>query len=287
MDTREIVESLFDKLPEMAKHLIRNNLNSREELNREYFKNPDDPLQHRPEYHQWGVITHTKMFDTYNQEEVPGYLQQWGVDEAVSVHMSESIDGRSKKELLEIAIPLHDLGKFSDRRIVRKPNKPMHFIHAGHEKTSGGIIRSEGFSQILKRDYQLTDAQIEYVARCAELHYELAKVRDSAKNRPDGYSMAFVQTDDFKQASEKVMAGQPGFEPEMGLLYLGDSLAKTEIHLSAESDADILSQEDDVKRMIEERGITTGLQAIRQLPVNVNAVREYLKLWNDKQQVVE
>lgn len=131
-DTREIISSLWEKIPIIAKDLIQKSQDLSDERNKNFFENPDDVLEHEPNWHQWGVITHTKMFEKFYREEIPQYLEQWGVSDKVQQRMSEQIDGISKDQLLNIAILCHDLGKFTEQRLKREENGS---ISASFKKT--------------------------------------------------------------------------------------------------------------------------------------------------------
>ena len=75
-ETREIIVSFWDKLPAIAKDLIQKSQDLSDERNRNFFENPDDFLEHEPNWHRWGVITHSKMFEKFYREEILQYLDQ-------------------------------------------------------------------------------------------------------------------------------------------------------------------------------------------------------------------
>jgi hypothetical protein len=111
---------------------------------------------------------------------------------------------------------LHDIGKFGGRSRGR-----TRFHFAGHEALSGQIIRSE---LDLSR-FDLTPAQIEYIARTAEDHFVLGLVRKRA--REEGrYDSAFVQSERFAEIARRIKEEHPDDFVETGVLFLGDSLAK-------------------------------------------------------------
>src|SRR3989338_5235375 len=103
-EIKDAVASLWEKFPDIAKNLIQNSQDLSEEKNRNFFENPDDPLAHEPNWHQWGIITHTKMFEKFYLEEIPKYLTKWGVLEKARNQMSKEIDGISREQLLNVAI---------------------------------------------------------------------------------------------------------------------------------------------------------------------------------------
>lgn len=277
---REIIASLWEKLPAIAKDLIQKSLDLSDERNRRFFENPDDFLEHEPNWHQWGIITHTKMFEKFYREEIPRYLKQWGLSDKFQKQMSEQIDGLTKDQLLNIAILLHDLGKFTERKLKREEDGSISTSFKNHEAVSGKIIRTPEFSKMLKQEYGLTEAQIEYIACCAEMHYELGIVRDEAKKSAFGYTLTFVRSDEFKNRAKQIMAQYPDFQLEIGVLFLADSLAKTDIRIEADTDEQIDSQDELIKETLAQRGLNPQLiKAVKQLPVNLAVAEAYLKIW--------
>lgn len=276
METKEIITSLWDKLPIIVKDLIQKSQDLSDERNKKFFENPDDPLEHAPNWHQWGIITHTKMFEKIYHEEIPQYLQQWGVSDKVRLQMSKQIDGVSKDQLLNIAIIFHDLGKFTERKFKHKKTASF----KNHELASGNIIRTSKFSRMLKQEYELTNLQIEYIARCAELHYELAIIRDEAKKSDSGYTLIFAKSVAFQDRAKQLIKQYPNFQLEVGLLYLADSLAKTDIRIQGNTDEQIESQNMSIQKTLNERGLNPKLiKAVKQLPINCAIVETYLKVW--------
>src|SRR3989344_3823308 len=282
--SQEIIKSLWEKFPEIAKGLIKQKQDLSDKRNQSFLENPDSPLEHEPRWHQWGIITHTKMFESFYRQEIPKYLESWGLSDRVAEQMSSEIDGMKKDQLLNISIPLHDLGKFTDRRFVKKPDGSLGPTFAGHEATSGKIVRTPEFSGMLKGEYGLTDKQIEYVARCAELHYVLASIRDGAKMSPGGFTLEFAQSDKIRGQAESLMAEYDDFKLEIGLLYLADSLAKTDIRIDAKNDQEIKAATPSIEETLKSRNLNPNLiNAVKQLPVNIAAVKTYLTMWAERQ----
>lgn len=281
MPPEEIIISITNKLLPIAKNLISQNQDLSEEKNRTFLENPDDPQEHGPKWHQWGIITHTKMSEKAYREEIPKYLNQWGVLDKIKSGTSEKIDNLSKDQLLRIAILFHDLGKFSERKLKHREDNSVSFSFKNHEITSGKIIRSHDISEMLKQDYSLTDTQIEYVARCAELHFELGFVRDEAKKSRLGYSFAFINSDLFEENINKIFLQYPTFQMEIGLLYFVDFLSKTDIRIQGKTNQEIETQIPTIQKLLEKRGLDTNLiENIKQLPINFLLVEKYLKFWN-------
>lgn len=279
-EAKDIVESLWQKLPEIAKDLIGRSQDVSIERNKLFLENPDSVSEHEPSWHQWGIITHTKMFEKIYREQVPEFLAEWGIKDKVDEQMSQEIDGMSKAELLNIAAPLHDLGKFTMRTLKPEEDGSMSASFKKHEADSGRIIRTPEFTQMMKLEYGLTDAQIEYIARCAELHFELGIVRNEAKKSEAGYTLAYANSDEYKQRAKQIMAEYADFQPEIGILFLADSFGKTEMQISAKTDEEIEDQTDAIKDALAEQHLSPKLsKAIKQVPVNKAVAATYLKTW--------
>lgn len=281
-ETNEIVSSILKELPIIAKELIVESQDMSNIRNKSFFENPDNVNEHNPKWHQWGIVTHTKMCEKNYREEVPQYLKTWGIYEKIKNKMSENIDGLSKEKLLNISILFHDLGKFTERRIVTKNDNSVSFSFKDHETASGRIIRDRDFSKKLKANYGLTDTQIEYIARCAELHYKLGSVRDEAKKSEFGFTFEFLKSETFHKFMRQLYIENTGFQLEIGILFLADSLAKTEIpadlkDISKTKNQSILSQDTIKNHLLESKFV--GI--LEQLPVSCAIVETYLKFCLD------
>jgi hypothetical protein len=209
----KISQDLLECLSEIAKMLI-----GRRPENDNFRLHPDDPKEHEPGWHQFGILTHTKKFSEDHRTEVPKYLQQWGFKDNIDMKLSEQIDGRTKAELLQISIPLHDLGKFV-RNFQIRDNK-VTVGHKGHEKKSEKLImENEQIQNLLKNIYGLTDAQIHYIARCAGLHFELGKLRDQAKKTNSGYTIAYAESEQCKEDCHHIAKTFSEFKEEIGIYF--------------------------------------------------------------------
>ncbi len=288
MPPEEIIISITNRLPSIAKSIVSQSQDLTEEKNRFFFDNPDDPKEHMPKWHQWGIITHTKMSEKSYREEVPKYLNQWGILNKVKLETSEKIDNISKDQLLRIAILFHDLGKFSKRKLKYKENTPVSFSYKNHEIASGKIIRDVKFSEMLKQEYSLTNAQIEYVARCAELHSELDLIRSKDKKSDTGYNFTFVNSDLFNKYVEQFCLQHPSYQMEIGLIFFVDSLSKTEIRIEARTDQEVETKNQSIKRLLQKRGLNSELiEAVKQLPISFSVAEKYLRYWADRNNMHE
>ncbi|MBO7491670.1 MAG: hypothetical protein J6T59_04440 [Bacteroidales bacterium] len=268
-----VMEEAFEFLKNNASKFIKDTPE-----NQSFIANPDAPAEHKPKWHQFGIITHTRKFAYHYDHTLPQYLKEWGLCKKMNVYLDDEIDRISKNDLLRLSIPFHDLGKFTGRFIKMENGQPnAHFN--GHEKLSEELIRGNRDVRQFFVSQGLTDLQIDYIAQCAGLHYELGKIRDIPKKRGEKFTIAFIQSQECKDYCLTSMKEHPGFKVEMGILYICDSLAKTDIIIEAESDEEIAAKSDEVAKMVSEKGLHPKLSnAIMQLPVNIAFAHRYLSL---------
>jgi hypothetical protein len=215
-DVASIARAIDAALPDLARDVVRRHLDLSDQANRAFLQTPDDREQHQTRWHQWGIITHTRRFLELFGTDLPCLLRQWGLHQAVESRLAGQIDRACKRDLLYISILLHDIGKFGARTRGRER---FHFTH--HEQLSGAIIRNE-----LRLDrFGLTQAQIEYIALTAQDHFVLGLVRKQIRERRS-YDSAFIQGREFAEIASGVVRDHPTDYVEVGVLFLGDSLAK-------------------------------------------------------------
>jgi len=280
-----IYKKLYETLPDIAREIISSDWyeQSDDPYRKEFLINPDNYLQHESDWHQWGIITHTIMTGRYLKQKVPIMLETWFSKTSVNTKCGlalECIDGQNKWDLFMLSIPLHDCGKFSARHYLglKRDEKRPDFDFHGHENKSGKIIRAwkDRF-----QDYGLTEKQIEYIACCTELHYELGKIRKIAKNSQMGYTVAFTESQDFQRATNDIMLINKEFAREIGIMFIADSLGKTDFHQKIfTTDLEILSQRDELETEIKKRfpGRPEMIDVALQLPINIAVGYQYLKL---------
>lgn len=218
MDAGAISRSIDHDLPELGRGVIRRYLDPNDPSTASFLAAPDAREQHQTDWHQWGIITHTRRFMDHFHTDVPEYVRAWGVWEPVNAALSRCIDGFTRWQLLQVSILLHDIGKFGARR--RQGNR-FHFAH--HETLSGSIIRHE----LDLARYSLTPDQIEYVAMTAEDHFVLGLVRKEARGHR-AYDDSYVAGPEFAELARRIKGEHPLDFVEVGVLFLGDSLAKVD-----------------------------------------------------------
>ncbi len=302
---KEKVKGLEKELLNVSKEIISANDRLPPKYKKDFIENTDSEKHHSPNWHQWGITTHSlkmgRMYDT----EMKKYLKNWGLDEYVQEELSEEIDGMKKSDLLRRAMPLHDLGKYgktvkrTENGEIRKRSSELEeydgipkYNFDNHAKMSKEIILDRengksGMYQHLKEDCGLTPDQIKYIAECAENHYELGFVRKEAKKTDEGYTIDFVESEKFKEEIEKRKDNFQDMKVETGILFLGDSMAKTDVkipskngrNLPAQTDSQIEEYEPQAMEKIKQRGLNPNLiDAAKQRPVNIKVAEEYLRM---------
>ena len=284
----ELRRRLYQELPSYARSLVESERyrNKTDPYRKNYAEFPDDPRMHSPQWHQWGVISHTLKVGQQFEQSIPIQLGTWFGPRAASNRLGlldEKIGNETKWDLLLASVPTHDWGKFTVRGLARGSGKDPKFRFGGHESESGELVRLRAS---WFRDGALSPDQIEYIARCSELHFELGKVRDQARNQ-GGYSLAWVSSEQFLAAAQRVITRCPGFEREVGLFFLADNWAKTDLIDNSEfaTDSDLSALRDTIKRRIKTRGLEpTLINCALQVPINTAIGKRYLEqvLSNDR-----
>jgi hypothetical protein len=277
-DIDRALQTLWDRLPQIARGLVESARYPEHPKNTRFLADPDDPAEHETRWHQWGIITHTRMFGKHYNETVPGLLDRWGIAARVARSLERPIDGSARSGLLRLSIPLHDLGKFAVRqvRLARNGRTAVSFKH--HEAESGRIIRRD-LRPLLVDELGLSPAQFDYVAECAARHYELAHVRDALKGAGT-YDLAHIRTPQFGKLCLDLVGQNAGYELEIGLLWLADSLAKVGAHFEAETDAELAVREPEIRAAASALDAGRDLfDPVRQTAVNTAVAEVYLKLW--------
>lgn len=211
-------DAIDSRLTEIARDVIRRHLDLSLPETRAFLAAPDGREQHQTMWHQWGIITHTRVFLTHFENDVPAYLREWGLWNEVNTDLSRPIDGTPRWDLLRVTILLHDIGKFAARTRGRQR---FHFTN--HEQMSGTIIVNE----LDLAQYGLTQRQIAYVARTAADHFVLGVIRKRAREL-GRYDETYIAGPEFRAISDEIRGEHPDDYVEIGVLFLGDSLAKVD-----------------------------------------------------------
>lgn len=277
----EVIQNLHDRLPDIAAGLIERSQDMSDPANQAFAQEPDNPAEHSPTWHQLGVVSHSYEFGRAMRDSIPAYVQEWKLTQPVEAALSEEIDGIAKRELLQVVSLLHDVGKFTARKITRDPaTGAVSTSFEDHEVHSGEIVRGE-LSHMLAGQ-GMSQRQIDYIATCTELHFELGKVRRTSK-AVGGYTMAFVDTPEFKAAAQEIIDAHPDYALEIGLQFIADSLSKTEVvpRSSVKStDQEIEQERPWVEAELANKHLDPRLvnQAMQQ-PINLKVTKTYLEQW--------
>ena len=274
IDNCTLLKQAFDFIEEIAPKIIKD-----DPENQSFIINPDDPNEHKPEWHQFGIITHTKWVLFHYENTMQKYLKKWGVDKNVDTYLDAKIDGMSRKRLLGLSIPFHDVGKFLGRYFKVRDGQKVPYYN-DHEKLSEKLINENDDFQLFFKALGLTFLQIDYIAKCAGLHYELGKIRDIIRSKRQSlFNIAFTKSQSCKDFCVDCMVKNPIFTVEIGVLYLCDSLAKTDIILDVETDEEVLSKSNEVDEIVTRRVLHPNLvNTIKQLPANIALARTYMEL---------
>ncbi len=274
----EVLRQLSASLPDIATNLVRSRPDAFEPVNQSFAAQPDNPSEHAEMWHQYGILTHSYEFGRVLREDVPGYLREWGVADPVNAALDVEIDGVPKRDLLQVVSLVHDVGKFTARTLKHHPETgAVSMDFTGHESHSGDIVRGV-LSAPLER-WGLTESQIEYIATCAALHFELGKVRRASKAY-GGYTVAFTTSPVFAAATRQILDENAAFAPEIGLEFIADSLSKVEVAAISQTDEGIAAEEPVLAAELATRNLNPLLLSqARQQPVNLLVARNYLQQW--------
>lgn len=277
LDNDQILVTLRDMLPDIARELVASRQDMSDPRQQAFKTDPDNPAEHSPLWHQYGILTHSKEFQKIIRSDLSVLTAQWNISDEVKVALSEEIQGAPKAALLQIASLLHDLGKFTTRALERQDNGTLLARFVGHEADSGTIVRTDLKNALHKLG--LRERQIEYVARCTEHHFDLGKARQVAIDN-GGYTLAFARSETFKKVAQDMIKANPELALEVGLMFIADSLSKTRVMATADTDEGIDTQRAALEQEIQQKVLDPRLinQALQQ-PVNIEIGKQYLQTW--------
>ncbi len=257
-----IAETLDKNLPDIIINVAK-----RYEV-AEYQSNPDFLEPRMYSWHQFGLLTHTRKVRDYFRDSMDFKLTKWGVYSEVERSLNVRIGDIRKKDLLEAAILLHDLGKIPSLGDTR--------INRVHEMMSLKLLEENPIKEILA-SYNLTKDQINYLGYCVKAHDVLGKeIRDKLKHQGNlNFSYlgsvsrsSIIQNTDL----DKEMLS------EIGVFFLCDTMGKTDIYINAASDEEINLKKKQIESLLESRGLPNQLvNAVMQFPVSIKLSEIYFK----------
>nr|HPH78648.1 hypothetical protein [bacterium] len=204
--------------------------------NQKFVENFDEQNHHESDWHQFGIYTHSVEVTKFLKKIPSMFKTNQELTKSLDNHFNKTIDGISKKELFNLSGYLHDLGKYSARRlkfieneqgnkkIQLKTNGQPNFTFKEHELDSSKIIMDDIYSDLI--DIGLSGDQIRYIAKCAKLHYELGKLREIGKKTVAGFDQEFIDSELFTENALEIIRSNEDLKFEIGLFYLADSLGK-------------------------------------------------------------
>ncbi len=239
---QEIIHTLQEKLPIWGAELVRSHLDQKQPYNVSFATDLDNPKHHKPEWHEWGILTHTKKVLEAFELECLSYLETWGwnnieTEWANEYYMKSSPSRYTHRELMTIAIILHDLGKFTNRHLSKiqtntYTNYPD-FSFGLHEVASERIIHSDLVRPTLI-ELGLHPEEVYYIGRLTALHYELSKIRERAKQSQEGFCTTYLMSQQYEKECRLLLRSHSPFAIELGIIYLADTLGKTSYRLTPE-----------------------------------------------------
>jgi hypothetical protein len=268
----ETIDEVNLNLEDIAKFIVSKEIEQEKnnlirQYKQQFFMQLDFPEQHKPNWHQWGIIKHSRnCLDMYNNEGKQ-YLKSWGKFDFIEKYLSKKIDGLAKSKLINLGILLHDMGKLKKQYRIEL-NMKVKYSFNNHEAYSQEIIQTDLYP-LLHDYYGLTDMQIKYISMCASYHGLIRKICKTFK-----YSIEFAQTEDFKNI---VLNELPSFEEykiEVGILFLADSCAKTNVAFENKTDEEILKD-------LNLQNLNPKLiNAVHQKAVSIEIAKSYFNIIN-------
>lgn len=77
LDLNRVITVLDGALPDIAASLIATNHDMEQPYEKSFRDHPDDPREHTPRWHQYGILTHSEKFHEALVNVAPRLLEQW------------------------------------------------------------------------------------------------------------------------------------------------------------------------------------------------------------------
>lgn len=260
---KEIPQILEDELPEIIKEIAR------QYSIKEYIENSDFLETRLKKWHQFGLLSHSKRVRKVFLKEWEDFLKKQEYSSKIIKKLSKNVDGISKKDLLEISIPLHDLGK-----IMVLGNQSFNREHEIHSEK----LLYKKFLYGKLKSFGLSDPHLEYISKYVRNHDVVGKdIRDELK-KEERLNLESISKKEVVKKCKKVYLKYPEIKTELGIYYFCDSFGKTDILINAQTDKDISKQERDIEKILKEKNLPQNLKyAVMQLPINIKLAKTYLE----------
>ncbi len=270
----EIIKEVNLNLEDIAKSIVAKEIEQEDndlikQYKQQFFVEIDSNKQHKFNWHQWGIITHSRNCMTMYDNEVKQYLKAWSKFEITEKYLLEKIDGITKSKLIYLGILLHDIGKFKKQYSIESNGKVKYSFNK-HELYSQEIIQNDLYP-MLKDYYGLTNMQIEYISMCSRYHGFIRKISKKSKY---GHSVEFAQSETFKDTVLNELSSLEEYKVELGILFLVDSCAKTDIAFENKTDKELLKD-------LELRNLNPKLiNAVKQKSSSIEIAKSYFNTIN-------
>lgn len=266
------IKEISDNLEDIAKSIVAKEISVEKDnliklYKQQFFMEIDCNKQHKYNWHQWGILTHSRNCVKMYDNEVKEYLKKWKYLNIVEELLDKEIDGIPKSKLIYLGILLHDLGKFKKKYIV-EANQKVKWSFSKHEVFSEEIILNDLYS-LLYEHYKLSENQIKYISVCARHH---GLIRQIIKKSNLNYSTQFIQSEEFKTLLLNELSSLMQYKVEIGLLFFADLCAKTDVQFLYRNDNEILNDLE-IKQLNPKL-----LNAVRQKKQSIELVKHYFKI---------
>jgi len=261
MKINKIAYKLELELPEIIKKIVLKYGIS------PYLDNPNFLEERNNMWHQFGLLTHTKMVRRVFLSELNPLLKKWGLYENIEKILSERVDSVPKKSLLEISFPLHDLGK-----IICFYNKKENRNHAllSQKLLSEKILKEKLTS------FGLSKEHVDYIGKCIQTHSLLSQEIREKIQENDYFNLSSIPKTELDYICEDLANKNQEIKVETGVFFLCDSLAKTDVRVSKDYKGEV--SEHYIEQVLKERGLPDYLkEGVIQLPENIKLAETYLK----------
>ncbi len=259
----KVAEILEEELPTIIKKI------SEEHGIKPYIENPDFLEERLEKWHQFGLLTHTKKVRKAFLCDLEPLLKNWGIYEKIRIPLEEKIENIKKKDLFEMSIPLHDLGKIISYLDKRK--------NRNHEALSRDLIYEDFLKNKLK-SFGLCRNHLNQIANYILFHDVIGKEIRDELNREGKLSLEYISRGYVNDLCEKVSARYANIKSELGIFFLCDSLGKTDIKINANTDKEIMRQELEIIETLKKEGLPSKLKyAVIQSPLTIKLAEIYLQ----------
>lgn len=265
MQSSDIANKIEKQLPELIVQIAK------QYDIKPFIENPNFAEPRLVKWHQFGLLEHTqKVREAYLTKidtKTDAFLENLGITKIIDTHFNDKISGLKKYELLDISIPLHDLGKiiaYSDSRNNRE-----------HELLSVLLMEEDILKNFLNK-MGLLNEHLRYIKSCVGLHDILGKkLRDELKHagklKPE-----FLFSDETKSLCKKIANDYSEFKYEIGIYFLCDSLGKTDILIPHGDNPAVYEKK--IISELERKKLPADLKwGVMQLPINLKLTESYFR----------